>query len=42
MLKTFKVKNYKNFQDEVVLNFGDVGGYKFSNDCITDNVISKR
>ena len=41
MLKTFKVKNYKNFQDEVVLNFGDVGGYKFSNDCITDNAISK-
>ena len=41
MLKTFKVRNYKNFKGELVLNFGEVGGYKFSQDCITDNVISK-
>lgn len=41
MLKTFKVKNFKNFKEQVVLDFGKVGGYKFSQDCITDNIISK-
>lgn len=37
MFKTFKVKNFKNFKEQVVLDFGKVGGYKFSQDCITTN-----
>ena len=41
MLKKFKVRNFKNFRDEIVIDFGEVGGYRFSQDCVTDNVISK-
>ena len=41
MLKKFRVRNFKNFEDEIVIDFGEVGGYRFSQDCVTDNVISK-
>ncbi len=41
MLQKFSVKNFKNFKDEIVLDFGAVAGYLFSSDCITDGVISK-
>ena len=41
MLKRFTVKNYKNFQKEVCLDFEKTAGYQFSTDCITDGLISK-
>lgn len=41
MLKKFLLKNYKNFKDEICVNFEKVGGYQFSTDCITDGRISK-
>lgn len=41
MLKKFTVKNYKNFRDEVCIDFENIAGYQFSTDCITDGVISK-
>ena len=41
MLRKFELKNYKNFKDSIVMDFGKVGGYQFSTDCITDNTISK-
>lgn len=41
MLKRFAVRNYKNFKDEIEINFGSVGGYQFSTDCISDGAITK-
>lgn len=41
MLKKFTVENYKNFRDELCVNFEDVAGYQFSTDCITNDMISK-
>ena len=41
MLKKFELKNYKNFKETIVIDFGKVGGYQFSTDCITNNTISK-
>lgn len=41
MLRKFVLKNYKNFKDEIVINFENIAGYQFSTDCITDGLISK-
>lgn len=41
MLKKFVLKNYKNFKDEINIDFGNVAGYQFSSDCISDGVIAK-
>lgn len=41
MLKRFMVKNYKNFKDEIGINFEDTADYQFSTDCITDGMIQK-
>ena len=41
MLKAFKLRNYKNFKDEISINFEDIAGYQFSTDCISDGILSK-
>jgi hypothetical protein len=41
MLKRFALRNYKNFRDEIEIDFGSVAGYQFSTDCISDGVITK-
>ena len=41
MLKHFRVNNYKNFKDDLDIDFSDVNGYKFSQDCITNDLIGK-
>ena len=41
MLKKFTLKNYKNFKDEISIDFENIAGYQFSTDCITDGTISK-
>lgn len=41
MLRKFTVKNYRNFKDEIVIDFSDVAGYQFSTDCINEGLISK-
>ncbi|TGY00853.1 ATP-binding protein [Hominisplanchenecus murintestinalis] len=41
MLKKFTLKNYKNFKDEISIDFENTAGYQFSTDCITDGIISK-
>ena len=41
MLKKFTLKNYKNFKDEIAIDFENTAGYQFSTDCITDGTISK-
>ena len=38
MLKHFRVNNFKNFKDDLDIDFSDVNGYKFSQDCITNNI----
>ena len=35
------LKNYKNFKEEIVIDFQGISGYQFSQDCITDGIISK-
>ena len=35
------LKNYKNFKEELVIDFQGISGYQFSQDCITDGIISK-
>jgi len=37
----FELRNYKNFKDNIVIDFGKVGGYQFGTDCIADSTISK-
>ncbi len=41
MLKKFSVRNYKNFRNEIEIDFQDTAGYQFSADCISDGFISK-
>lgn len=41
MLKKFTLKNYKNFKNEIKIDFADVAGYQFSSDCIYNDLISK-
>lgn len=41
MLKQFKVNNFKNFQEDLKIDFSNVNGYKFSQDCITNDLIGK-
>jgi hypothetical protein len=41
MLKRFVLRNYKNFKDNIRIEFDQTAGYQFSTDCITDDIISK-
>lgn len=41
MLKKFEVKNFKNFQDKIIIDFSKVGGYQFNPECITQDMIGK-
>ncbi len=41
MLKQFILKNYKNFKNELILDFGKVAGYKFNSNCIANDTIVK-
>lgn len=41
MLKKFTVQNYKNFKDEISIDFENIAGYQFGTDCIKDGLISK-
>lgn len=41
MLKRFELRNYKNFRNTLVADFGKVGGYQFNTECITNDTIGK-
>ena len=41
MLREFRLKNYKNFKEEIIINFEKTAGYQFNTDCLSDGVISK-
>ena len=40
MIKKFSVKNFKNFQDELVLDFSKVRDYEFNKFLIKQNKIN--
>ena len=39
MLKRFTVSNYKNFKDEISLDFSKIGEYSFNEDCLSMRLI---
>lgn len=41
MLKKFSLRNYKNFKEDISIDFHDIAGYQFSADCIANGLISK-
>lgn len=41
MLMKFEVKNYKNFNEQIAIDFSKVGGYQFNEDCLSNQIISK-
>lgn len=41
MLKTFFVNNFKNFENDLIIDFSEVNGYQFSQDCISNGLIGK-
>src|SRR5690606_29419700 len=41
MIKKFKVKNFKNFQDELVVDFSKVRDYGFNKHLIRNDLINK-
>ena len=41
MLLKFSVKGFRNFKDTITMDFSDISGYKFSDDCINNGVITK-
>jgi hypothetical protein len=41
MLRRFSVRNYKNFKNELILDFTAIRDYKFSSDCISNGLLSK-
>lgn len=41
MLEKFSVKNYKNFKNEISIDFTEKHDYKFNENCIKDGVLNK-
>ena len=41
MLKKFTLKNYKNFKDEITIDFENIAGYQFNTDCLNEGIIGK-
>ncbi len=41
MLKKFEIKNFKNFKEKIVVDFGKVGGYQFNQECISHDTLGK-
>ncbi|MFK5894004.1 MAG: AAA family ATPase [Pseudomonadota bacterium] len=41
MLSKFKVKNFKNFKEELVFDLGDTKNYEFNSECVNNNIVKK-
>ena len=41
MLKKFTLKTYRNFKDEITIDFENIAGYQFNTDCLADGIIGK-
>ena len=40
MLRKFKVSNFKNFENEFVLDLAETNGYEFNTDCIKNGIVN--
>ena len=41
MLKKFTLRNYKNFKNEISIDFENIAGYQFNMDCLYEGTIGK-
>ena len=41
MLKNFTLRNYKNFKNEISIDFENIAGYQFNMDCLYEGTIGK-
>ena len=41
MLKRFEVTGFKNFENKIVLDFTDTRDYRFNEQCLSENLLSK-
>lgn len=41
MLKALTLRNYKNFKDEITIDFENIRDYSFQTNCISDGIIRK-
>lgn len=41
MLEEFRVKGFKNFEDEIIFDFSDVRDFQFNKKCINDKLLNK-
>ncbi len=41
MIRKFKVKNFKSFEEELVLDFSKVRDYEFNNSLIKNGLVNK-
>lgn len=41
MLKTFKVRNFRGFKDEVIFDLSQAGGYDFNKQLVKENFVNK-
>ena len=41
MIKVFEVSGFKNFNDKITLDFSDIRDYKFSCNCVSNDLLSK-
>lgn len=41
MLKKFEVNGFKNFKENIILDFSDVRDYKFNEECIRESLLNK-
>jgi AAA15 family ATPase/GTPase len=41
MLEVFKVKNFKNFKEELILNLGNIKDYEFNSEAVSNGIINK-
>ena len=39
MLKKFTLRNYKNFKNEISIDFENIAGYQFNMDCLYEGTI---
>ena len=41
MLKRFEVSNYRTFEKMISIDFSNVGGYQYNQDCLRENAMAK-
>lgn len=41
MIKEFEVKGFKNFKENIRIDFSDTREYHFNEECISNNLLNK-